>query len=232
VRGLLPLGPTAAVALSLALIVTLATIAVHPGALVLAGAAALLLALYAPAKRVPLLGNLAHGALVATAAAIGLAAAAPDRRLELVLGAGWRELAFAGSVAALYLQANYEKDRAGDARAGYLTLAHLVGVRASAALRALAALALAGLALEWQLAPSRAALAALGLGVALTLAGAAPSLRHGSDRAALAGYRWSVHATAAFMLAPVARLSPVLVLALGAVSVALVERAFQRSPNP
>ena len=34
-------------------------------------------------------------------------------------------------VAALYLQANYEKDRIGDAQAGYRTLAHVLGVRGS-----------------------------------------------------------------------------------------------------
>jgi 4-hydroxybenzoate polyprenyltransferase len=232
VRGLLPLGPTAAVALALGAIVTAATLAVHPAALFFVVVAPVLLAAYAPAKRIPLLGNLTHGALVATAAAIGLAAAMPDRRLELALRAGVRELAYTGLVAALYLQANYEKDRAGDARAGYRTLAHVLGVRGSAALRTLAAPALAGLAWHWGLVAGVPALVLVGLGVALTLAGALRPLSGGDDRASLAGYRWSVHATAAFMLAPVARMSPALAGALALASALLVERAFQKSPNP
>lgn len=232
VRGLLPLGPTAAVALALSAVVTAATLAVHPAALILVVVAAVLLAAYAPAKRVPLLGNLAHAALVATAAAIGLASAAPERTLELAIASGRRELAYAAFVAALYLQANYEKDRAGDALAGYRTLAHVLGVRGSAIVRALAAPALALLAFRWGLAVNPFSIALVALGVGLTLAGALGPLASGADRASLAGYRWSVHATAAFMLAPVARMSPALAGGLALASALLVERAFHKSPNP
>jgi geranylgeranylglycerol-phosphate geranylgeranyltransferase len=232
VRGLLPLGPTAAVALALALLVTLVTLTLHPAAPLLAVMAALLLAVYPAAKRLPGAGNLAHGALVSTAAAIGLAAAAPDQSLLELAAVAWPSAAYTGLVAALYLQANCEKDRAGDARAGYRTLAHVLGVRLSAALRAGSVLVIVWLAVEWQLAASLPARVALGAGALLTLISAVPSLLRGTDRAALGGYRFAVHATTALMLAPVTRLSPALAVALVVLSLLLFERAFQKSPNP
>jgi geranylgeranylglycerol-phosphate geranylgeranyltransferase len=231
-RGALPLGPTAAVALGLALLVTLATLSLHPAAAWLALLAAILLAAYPVAKRLPGAGNLAHGALVSTAAAIGLAAAAPDTSLFDLASEAWQHAAYAGLVAALYLQANCEKDRRGDARAGYRTLALVLGVRLSAALRAGAALAIAWLALRWQLVDDVAGWSALGAGLLLTLGSSAPSLVRGSDRAALGGYRLAVHATTAFMLAPVTRLSLALALVLAVLGALLLERAFQKSPNP
>jgi geranylgeranylglycerol-phosphate geranylgeranyltransferase len=232
VSGALPIGPTAAVALALALVVTLATLALHPAAAILAALAATLLAAYPASKRLPGAGNLAHGALVSTAAAIGLAAAEPDVPL-LQLGAlAWPHTTYAGLVAALYLQANCEKDRQGDARAGYRTLALVLGVRWSAALRVGAALVLAWLALRWEITSDPAGRAALALAVLLTLASAGPSLLRGSDRAALGGYRFAVHATTAFMLAPVTKLSLALALALAVVAALLLERAFHKSPNP
>lgn len=232
VRGLLPLGPTAAVALAIALVVTLATLAVHPHAALLAAVSALLMAVYGAAKRLPLLGNLAHGALMATAATIGLAAAAPHTGLAELFGAGATRGAYVGLVAALYLQSNYEKDRAGDALAGYRTLAHVLGVRGSAALRALGALAVTGLAVRWQLVDGWPAAALLALATLLMVASTLPSLRSASDGAALSGYRFAVHATLLFLLVPVLRVSALLVALLAAAGALLVEHAFRRSPNP
>jgi 4-hydroxybenzoate polyprenyltransferase len=232
VRGLLPLGPTAAVALGLAVLVTAATLVVHSYAAPLAALAAILLGLYAPAKRVPLLGNLAHAALVATAALIGRAAAMPDQSLLAIAESGLGDCSWAGAVAALYIEANYEKDRVGDARAGYRTLAHVLGVRQSALLRSIAALLLAILALRFGFARGVVGATLLVLGVSSTLGSTAVALLRGNERAALAGYRFAIHATAALMLTPVARLSAPVALVLAVLSVLLVERAFQLSSNP
>jgi 4-hydroxybenzoate polyprenyltransferase len=135
VRGLLPEGPTVAVAILLAIVVTIAVASVGPLSLSLLGVSALLLLVYQPAKTVPGLGNLAHGALMGSVAALGFVTAAGT----LVGSAG-----VVGAIAvfaAVYLEANYEKDAAGDRVAGYRTLAHALGLRVSALLRLVAGLA-------------------------------------------------------------------------------------------
>src|SRR5688572_4919362 len=64
VRGLLPEGPTVAVAMLLGLVVTIADAGADPSLLPLLLASALLLFAYHPAKTLPGLGNVAHGALM------------------------------------------------------------------------------------------------------------------------------------------------------------------------
>jgi 4-hydroxybenzoate polyprenyltransferase len=153
VRGALPEGPTMLIAMLLGLGVAVGTTLLHPSALWLALLASLLLLGYGYAKHWPLLGNLAHGALVATSTLIGAVAAAPGFPAEDVIP---RAAPVAGLVcgwAMVYLESNYEKDRRGDRAAGYVTLPQLVGLRWSAALRAAGALAVAGLAYRWGFLP-------------------------------------------------------------------------------
>src|SRR4051812_4992625 len=91
---------------------------VHPRAWALASLGGALLFSYDTAKRWPLLGNLAHGALMATVASIGRASvAAIDHDIAWstfagdALFGGWQMQIAVSSVAAWYLQSNYEKDR-------------------------------------------------------------------------------------------------------------------------
>ena len=128
--GRLPAGPTLFIAALLGVVLAVGTALVHPLAWLLAIAASLMIVVYNAAKRWPLLGNLAHGALMATAAAIGASAALPrgadpTSYLGALFGA-WRTFLFVGAIAAWYLQSNYEKDRPGDRTAGYLTLATIL----------------------------------------------------------------------------------------------------------
>lgn len=232
VRGLLPEGPTALAASLLGLLVAVALALVHPlGWLFALGSAALML-VYAPAKALPVLGNLAHGALMALLALIGAAAAAPAAPLSEVATQAWPTITCVGALGALYLQGNYEKDRAGDARAGYRTLAHLLGVRGSALLRGAAGALLYWLAWRSGLvgAPARwlwlLSLALLGVSVALSLA-------EGGRRGALRGYRFTVYATVSALVTlalPLLGVTGALVLFAGAAS--LLELAFARSDNP
>ena len=84
------------------------------GAGVLGGGA--LLFSYDAAKRWPLLGNLSHGALMATVASIGRASVAPvDLDIawsafvrDALLG-GWQMQIAVSSIAAWYLQSNYRR---------------------------------------------------------------------------------------------------------------------------
>jgi 4-hydroxybenzoate polyprenyltransferase len=147
VKGHLPDGPKLLVALLLGAGVASATLAVHPRAVWLACAAAVLLLSYDGLKPVPLAGNLVHGTLIAAAALIGAAAARPAEPLAAALTHAWPVAVIAGGWAAVYLEANYEKDCLGDAHAGYRTLPMLIGLRASAALRAVAGTGLAAAAL-------------------------------------------------------------------------------------
>lgn len=232
VRGLLPEGPTALVACLLGILVAVALALVHPLGWLFALGSAVLMLVYAPAKALPLLGNLAHGALMALLALIGAAAAAPGVPLSEVVPRAWATLACVGALGALYLQGNYEKDRAGDARAGYRTLAHLLGVRGSAVLRGAAGALLYWLAWRSALvaAPARwlwlLSLALLGVSVALSLA-------EGGRRGALRGYRFTVYATISALVAlalPLLGVTGALVLSAGAAL--LVELAFAKSDNP
>lgn len=232
VRGLLPEGPTALVACLLGLLVAVALALVHPLGWLFALGSAVLMLVYAPAKALPLLGNLAHGALMALLALIGAAAAAPQAPLSEVATRAWPTLACVGALGALYLQGNYEKDRAGDARAGYRTLAHLLGVRGSAALRGAA-----GALLYWS--AWRADLVAAPahwlwlLSLALLGVSVASSLAEGGRRGALRGYRFTVYATvSALVTLALPRLGVTGALVLFAGAAFLLELAFARSDNP
>ncbi len=223
----------AALALVLGLGVAGVVCALHPSGALLAGLAIVLLLVYQRAKAYPLLGNLAHGAMLACAAAIGSAAAMPDVSLAASLPDVAPALILVGVIAALYLQANYEKDRVGDAAAGYRTLAHVLGVRASAALRLLgmAAAMLSAHRLGIVAGPVAQAFA---LGAVLgTGLSAAVALRGGTEAASLGGYRFAIHATTAALLAIAASsLSPGVCAGVFVVGTALAEVAFRRSPNP
>jgi geranylgeranylglycerol-phosphate geranylgeranyltransferase len=230
VRGALPAGPTLLVVTGLGVLVSSAVLLVHPAGYVLALVAAILLLSYGAARRVPFFGNLAHAALVATAACIGAAAARPDLALSECLASTWQRAALCGGWAALYLEANYEKDRRGDRAAGYVSLAHLLGVRWSAALRACCALLLGWAALPGLTGtPERFAFAVSTL---LVLVSTAQPLRFGSEPAALRGYRFAVHGANLGLLSLGMSVSPVAVLACMVASAALTERAFGKSGNP
>lgn len=229
-RGLLAPRPTLALALTLGIAVTLATVSVHPDAEWLAVAATALLLGYGPSKRHPALGNAAHGALISVATFIGAAAAMPDQPLPAVLSASLGTAALSGTWAALYLQANYEKDRRGDRAAGYRTLAHVLGLRASAGFR------VAG-AMTWAIAAAatapRASRVLLGTAAGLVVMSALRTILGNTETAALGGYRYAVHGA---MVGLWALASPILSLPALALLVAtaavLVELAFRQSPNP
>jgi 4-hydroxybenzoate polyprenyltransferase len=230
--GRLPAGPTLLVALVLGVALAAGTALVHPFGWLLAVLAMILLVLYNATKRWPLLGNVALGVIMTVAFAIGAAAARPPSLAGALAGA-WKPALIVAAIAAWYLEANYEKDRPGDRRAGYVTLATLISVRASAAFRAVTIVAIAwgahaAGALGDPVAESTMGVAAL-VGLASTVA---PILRD-TDEAALAAYRAAVPAS---ILATLALAAPllgrggttfVLVIAL-----ALVWAAFRRSANP
>ncbi len=227
VRGLLPVGPTLSVALLLGVLVAVAVGVAAPAGIVLIPVAVLLLIGYNGAKRLPLAGNVAHGALIAVAAGFGFLAT-PET--ASVAGA-WPTLGYVAAVAALYLQANYEKDRRGDALAGYRTLAHATGVRGSAALRGLCSIGVLWLAVPGVLrSDSGAWIAAFGAGL-VALSTVWP-LRFGTEAASLRSYPLAMHGAAAMLLAPVGHVSPLLAAAAVFVSVILTERARRRHANP
>ncbi len=233
VRGTLPEGPTMLVAMLLGVGIALSISLVHPGAVWLGIGSALLLLGYGPAKPTPLLGNVAHGALMAMAALIGGASAMPASSLREVVARTGPAAAVVAGWAMVYLEANYEKDRRGDGMAGYRTLPRLIGLRASAALRAAAAIALGVIAYRQGLLPGSTAPAMMALGVLLVTVSSALVLGAGTEQAALRGYRASVHAAALGMLA----LGSAVLGDLGTLGVAslnglVVERAFRLSPNP
>lgn len=233
VSGLLPEAPTAAVGLSLGLVVTLALASVHRAGFLLVAACALLLFVYGRAKGIAGLGNVTHGLLMAVIAFIGAAATEPSAPLADVLGHVWRSSLLVFAIAALYLQANYEKDRVGDRRAGYQTLALVLGVRASAVSRACVGIALAYGAHRLGALPSATSLALMGLALALLLVSAAIAFFDGRERGALTGYRFAVHSTLAALVALAEpRLgAPAAVISFLAAA-ALVERAFRLMRNP
>jgi 4-hydroxybenzoate polyprenyltransferase len=234
VAGRLPPEPTLVVALLLGVALAVATALLHPHAWMLAIVAALLLVFYNAAKRWPLVGNVALGALMTVVAAIGAAAAlAGEPSLFAPFARAWKNALLVAAVAAWYLQSNYEKDRRGDRAAGYVTLATLIPVRASALVRGVAMLGI-GLG-AW-------AAGVLGDPIALTTMGAAAVVglqstvgpfARGTDEAALRGYRAAVPASILAMLALAApllgRTGTTLVLV---VALALVWVAFRRTPNP
>ena len=161
---------------------------------------------YDTAKRWPLLGNLAHGALMATVASIGRASVAPidldtawSAFVRDALLGGWQTQMAVSSIAAWYLQSNYEKDRRGDRAAGDTTLAVVLSVRGSATLRAAGILAIVlgtihflGSSVSWQL---------LLAGGALGLGSTVSSLLSGTDQGAIEGYRFAVFASIVCLMA-------------------------------
>ena len=232
VAGRLPAGPTLLVAFSLGVTLAVGTALLHPQAWLLAIAAAILVVFYNAAKRWPLGGNVALGVLMTVAFAIGAAAAHPPSLADALAGA-WKNALLVAAVAAWYLEANYEKDRPGDRAAGYVTLATLIPIRASAALRAVAMIAIAWGAFAIGALGDPVSQSTMGAAVLVGLASTVAPLARDTDEAALGAYRAAVPASMLAMLALAAPLlgrggtTLVLVLAL-----ALVWAAFRRSPNP
>jgi 4-hydroxybenzoate polyprenyltransferase len=241
VAGRLPVGPTLAFALLLGLALAVATWAVHPWAWVWAVIAAVLLVSYNAAKRIPVVGNVAHGALMAVASAIGASAVMPrDAYLGDSFGsfvrsslAVWKTLVVVAGIAAWYLQSNYEKDRKGDRAAGDVTLATLLPVRASAALRAVGIVLLGCLSHAFHLLQGRASLASMASGVLLGIVSTMPALFRGTDEASLSGYRAAVASSILAMLALAAPVLGAVATALTmALALSLVRIAFAQSKNP
>jgi 4-hydroxybenzoate polyprenyltransferase len=137
------------------------------------------------------------------------------------------------TIDAWFILANYEKDRLGDRAAGYRTLPLLIGVRASALIRAAVVMALAAGVTGFHLAPSDPGRVALSIAAALGLLSVIPSLRRGTDEAALRAYRLAVPASFIAMLGLAAPLLGGIGLALATLgSVALMEVIFLRTRHP
>ncbi len=232
VRGLLPDGPTMTVAILAGLGVATLTLLLHPQAVLLVIASTVLMLGYGAAKPIPLMGNLAHGALIAAAATIGRAAATPDQPLLAALGDSWPVLLVTGAWSATYLQSNYEKDRRGDALAHCRTLAHVLGLRASAGLRWMAALVVATAAVRVSAVVGTIAWMALVAALLAITSSAALVLWRATEAVALRGYRLAVHGAAVGMLSLAgAALGQAALLAAIVMSVTLTERAFRRNPQ-
>ncbi|HLL03304.1 MAG TPA: UbiA family prenyltransferase [Myxococcaceae bacterium] len=236
--GRLPAGPVIAVALLSGLVLLGALLAIHPAAWMLAPAAVVLLVGYNKAKGLPLVGNIVHGGIAATAGGLGVLGALPGGGDSLLaalegLGAALPMLAAILTIDAWFILANYEKDRPGDRAAGYRTLPLLIGVRASALVRAAVVMALAALIAGFHLAPSLPGKVALCIAAALGLLSVVPPLRSGTDEAALRAYRLAVHASFIAMLGLAAPLLGGLGLAITTIgSLALMEAVFRRTRHP
>lgn len=240
VAGRLPPGPTLAFAIVLGVALAFGTALVHRYAWFLALAAALFIGLYNATKRRPLLGNVAHAALMAVAAGIGALAALPDPDRSsspaFVLAglvAASRTFLLVGAIAAWYLQSNYEKDRVGDRAAGYVTLAVALSVRGSAWIRAVTLIAIAFAAFRAGLLTDAVSESTMVAGLSVGLVSTVGPIVQGTDAAALRAYRAAVPASILTMLALAApllgRWGTTLVLVLALV---VVWAAFRRSPNP
>ncbi len=226
----------AAVGLSLAV----ASAALHPSAWVLSLAGVALVLTYNFAKGLPLLGNLALGALHAVTTALGIASAlrsdegpgAGVAALFEVIRGGWATLLVSASVAAWYLQSNYEKDRIGDSVAGYRTLAVVLGVRWSALLRAVGMVALVAVPIATGLVSGTMPTAMLcAAGIAGGFSTIEP-VRRATDDSALGAYRPSVIASILAMGALSVGVLPGATSLIVAVAVLLTDFAFRRSANP
>jgi geranylgeranylglycerol-phosphate geranylgeranyltransferase len=236
--GRLPAGPTMAVALLSGLALLSALLVIHPAAWMLAPAAVILLVGYNKAKGVPLVGNLVHGGIAAVAGGLGVLGALPlggdaiPAALE-GLGRAVPMLAAILTIDAWFILANYEKDRLGDRAAGYRTLPLLIGVRASALVRAAVVMALAAGIAGLHLAPSAPGKVALSIAAALGLLSVISSLRFGTDEAALRAYRLAVPASFIAMLGLAAPLLGGIGLVLATLgSVGLMEAIFLRTRHP
>ena len=231
VRGLLPVRPTLwlATLFGLGLFAILALLT--PRGVILGSVAVALILTYNPCKALPVLGNLSHGALLACAALMGAATADQETALFDLAARHLQTLLLVGTWAALYLQANYEKDLRGDAAAGYRTLAHVLGVRASAVTRASVALAFLFIVPEHaRELPYSLPIYSAALGVAVSALYVA---RQGTQHAALGSYRIAVHGGTLAMLAfGGAALGNGAYFSLLGLAVLLTEGAFRRSENP
>lgn len=239
VSGRLPVRHALAVAGILGVGLMIGSAALHPSAWVLSIAGVVLVLSYNFTKRTPLAGNLALAALVAVTTALGLASELPTRgpdaamtSLLAAISQAHRTLLLTGGIAAWYLQSNYEKDRVGDEAAGYRTLAVVVGVRASALVRA------AGMVVIIVFANTTPALATPFARVVMGAAGIiglyssiAPALRD-SEEAALRAYRPVVMGSMLAMGALSAGANPILLSAILVLALATTEAAFRRSRNP
>jgi len=238
VAGRLPVGRTLGVALLLGVLLAAATVVVQTGAWGIIVAAAFLLVFYNGAKGWPLVGNFAHGALVAVAAAIGAGSVIDESRtsdstsLFDALAGEWRTLLITAAIGVWYLQANYEKDRPGDRAAGYATLATVLSVRASAFLRAIGAVAIAFFSYRLGLLPDAVSQTTMVAGALLGAASTIGPIARDTDAASLAAYRMAVPAA---ILAMLALAAPVLgrwgTTAVLVSSLTLVRAAFHRSSN-
>ncbi|MDC0707491.1 UbiA family prenyltransferase [Stigmatella sp. ncwal1] len=236
--GRLPAGPAIGTALVLGLVLLVALLAIHPVAWMLGPAAVVLLVGYNKAKGIPLVGNLIFGAINTVAAALGVLARLPssEEALSSALTALAGALPLLGlilGINAWFVLANYEKDRLGDRAAGYKTLPLLMGVRASAFVRAVSLPALACGILRLEASPEMPGAVALTGAAVLGGLSVLPSLLKGTDEAALRGYRLAVPASLLAMLGLAAPLLGGLGLAIAALaSVALMEATFLRTHNP
>lgn len=231
VQGLLPSKPTLGFALVLGLVLVALLTRLTPHWLALSASAALLIVCYNPCKAWPAFGNIAHGLLIACAALIGASVAKPEASLAALIHDHILLFLLVFFWAALYLQANYEKDAQGDAAAGYRTLAHVLGIRASASIRAISAV-VAGLLIFFHL--GRTFFFVPSALCAVLLATSAVHVAHlGTPQAALGAYRASVHAGTLGMITlggPALGIGGLAGALIGAAL--LTEWAFQKSPNP
>jgi 4-hydroxybenzoate polyprenyltransferase len=243
-RGHLPAGPALLFAVTLGVLLSAAIVLKLGHAWFFVPPAALLMIFYNAAKKWPVLGNVAHGALVAVAAAIGASSVIepispfeaphdPSVMFFLEMRDFYPVFIVVGSIAAWYLQSNYEKDRPGDRAAGYMTLAVVMPVRASAAIRAAGMVAIAIAARAFRLLPDEVSMVTMAAGVVVGLISTIGPMIANTDAAALHAYRYALVASILCLLALAAPLlgrwatSVVLVLAL-----LLVRAAFRRSENP
>ena len=215
------------------IVLAIATAALHPCGWALAACGVLLILSYNLAKSRPLLGNVSLGALIALTVAMGIAASSTEGTFDglvVAISRARATLVLTAAIAAWYLQANYEKDRKGDQIAGYLTLAVVLGVRASAIVRAFAMVAIASFIVARVGEPLGATMASLAglVGVYSTVG---PIMR-GDDEAALEAYRPSVVASLLAMASLSVRAAPALVLALLGAALLVSELAFRRTRNP
>jgi 4-hydroxybenzoate polyprenyltransferase len=232
--GRLPVGPALLFALALGVALAMTIFFVYRSAGYLVPIAAVLMVTYNAAKKWPIAGNVAHGCLMAVAAAIGVSAAiepAATRQIDTI--AAFPMLFMVGATAAWYLQSNYEKDRPGDRAAGYMTLAVVMPVRASAALRALGIVAIAVTARALRLLPDPVSMVTMTAGAVVGVISTIGPMIENTDAAALRAYRFAVVASILCMLSLAA---PLLgrwgtTLALF-VALLLVRAAFRRSDNP
>lgn len=231
VRGLLPPRLTISLATAIGLILVAILIQLHPFGWLLGLCSMALILSYNKCKAIPGVGNLSHGLLMSVACLIGAAVAQPKAPLDVLIQTNGSSLFFTGAWAALYLQSNYEKDMRGDAVGGYRTLAHVLGLRASALMRAGIAVSVGAVALRQmsEFLPMAQLAVAAGLIVFSSLRVAQDNTMAG----ALRGYRASVHGGTLGMVAFGAGVLPPLVFCgISLIAVLLTEAAFRRTTNP